>query len=254
MPARVPDVVIGGAPRSGTTFLCEVLHKHPDVYVGQPFIPEPKVLLGPLADQPEAILERYGALFAPAPPASVLVEKTSYYLENAQARTRFAQLLPSSKIIFILRDPLARAYSNWLWSTKNGLETLPFEDAIRCEGTRPSPMPPERSYAQPFDYVARGRYGSFVGAWIDALGADRVAVYQFEAAMEAPGPFVRDLQTFVGVAALPWERLETGVVNATDNRGDGPQPLIAHEIRQRLAPEMARLKDLTGLDISRWGY
>jgi hypothetical protein len=38
----VPDVVIGGAPRSGTTFLCELLAKHPSVYVAMPFIPEPK--------------------------------------------------------------------------------------------------------------------------------------------------------------------------------------------------------------------
>src|SRR5262245_65457671 len=41
----IPDFVVGGAPRSGTTFLCELLAKHPKVYVARPFIPEPKVCL-----------------------------------------------------------------------------------------------------------------------------------------------------------------------------------------------------------------
>jgi len=39
--ALIPDILIGGAPRRGTTFLCDLLSKHPDVYVPRPFIPEP---------------------------------------------------------------------------------------------------------------------------------------------------------------------------------------------------------------------
>jgi hypothetical protein len=46
----LPDIVIGGAPRSGTTFLCELLAKHPQIHVAQPFIPEPKICMVEPAD------------------------------------------------------------------------------------------------------------------------------------------------------------------------------------------------------------
>ena len=140
--SNLPDVVIGGAPRAGTTYLCELLSKHPQIFVAQPFIPEPKVLMTPHEMGDVGILGRYDDWFATAPDESIRVEKTSYYLENAEARERFARLLPNTRIIFILRDPVRRAYSNWLWSTRNGLETLPFADAIAIENDRPSPLPP----------------------------------------------------------------------------------------------------------------
>ena len=59
----LPDIVIGGAPRSGTTFLCELLAKHPDVFIARPVIPEPKVLILPHPDD-VAVTERGMRLFS----------------------------------------------------------------------------------------------------------------------------------------------------------------------------------------------
>src|SRR5438309_12092486 len=88
-----PDVVIGGAPRSGTTFLCELVGKHPSVFIARPFIPEPKVCMTPHPDGDPGLLQRYADIFADAPLQSVRIEKTSYYLENAQARERLIRIL-----------------------------------------------------------------------------------------------------------------------------------------------------------------
>jgi hypothetical protein len=252
--SNLPDVVIGGAPRAGTTYLCELLSKHPQIFVAQPFIPEPKVLMTPHEMGDVGILGRYDDWFATAPDESIRVEKTSYYLENAEARERFARLLPNTRIIFILRDPVRRAYSNWLWSTRNGLETLPFADAIAIENDRPSPLPPERSYARPFDYLARGNYGAHAEAWINAIGRDRIAFYLFEDAISEPQPFVANLQQFVGVKPLPWQDLTTGVINANDMRGPDLSDELIAELRSKFAPEMRRFAKLTGLSLSRWGY
>ena len=42
-----PTFIIGGAPRSGTNFLCHALDRHPAVYMAKPYMPEPKVFMGP---------------------------------------------------------------------------------------------------------------------------------------------------------------------------------------------------------------
>src|SRR6185295_1534813 len=89
--APLPDVVIGGAPRSGTTFLAELLAKHPGVYIAQPIIPEPKVCLRPHPLGDAGYADAYAKLFADAPQGSVCVEKTSNYFENAAARERLAR-------------------------------------------------------------------------------------------------------------------------------------------------------------------
>jgi hypothetical protein len=251
----VPDIVIGGAPRSGTTFLCELLAKHPQVYVAQPFIPEPKVCMTPHAAGDAGLLDRYAGFFAQAPPHSVRIEKTSYYFENADARERLARVLPQAKFVFVMRDPVARAYSNWARTSAQGLETMPFEQAIELdEQARPIPLPPERAYARPFDYLTRGQYGTFAQAWIDAVGKSRLFFYIFEQAIDAPEPFVALLQRFAGIEALPWSQLSTGRINANENDGAAIAPALADRLRRRFAPEMERLARLTGLDVSVWGY
>ena len=65
--ALVPDIIIGGGPSSGTTFLCSLLSKHPDVYVPRPFIPEPTSAMTSHPAGDPGLLERYAVLFADAP-------------------------------------------------------------------------------------------------------------------------------------------------------------------------------------------
>lgn len=251
----LPGLVIGGAPRSGTTFLCELLSRHPQAYVARPFIPEPKVLFMPPPNGDAGIIERYARLFKDAPVGRLRVEKSSHYLENAGALERFTRLLPRARAVFILRDPVARAYSNWQRSTANGLETLSFEDAIAGEGKRKDPFEPERDYVRPFDYVTRSCYGSFVRDWIDALGRERVCVLQLDDAVAAPERLAGQLLNFAGLEPLPWSSLNPGVVNAGPG-GNTPEfsPEVAALLRERLAPEMALLAQMTGLDVGRWGF
>ncbi len=250
---RLPDVIIGGAPRSGTTFLCELLAKHPDIFVARPVIPEPKICLTPHPDGDSGLLARYAALFADAPPGALLMEKTSNYFENDEARARLARILMGTKFIFILREPVARAYSNWAWSRKNKLETLSFAQALTLEGHRPNPLPPEREYARPFDYFKRGRYGTLARKWIDAIGRERIGFFIFEDAVSEPERFAAYLQEFLGVHARPWSELATGRINAAEP-GEGIEPGLAAELHERFRPEVALFSKVTGVDVSRWGY
>jgi hypothetical protein len=251
----VPDVVIGGAPRSGTVFLCELLAKHPGVYVARPFIPEPKACMTAHPAGDAGLRERYATFFEAAPAHAIRVEKTSYYFENDEARERITRLLPDARFAFILREPVARAYSNWSRSRAQGLETLSFEAAVELdERARPVPLPPDRAYARPFDYLTRGQYGTFAQAWIDAVGHSRLFFYLFEEAMAAPEAFVKKLQEFVGVEPLPWARIATGRTNAGEQDVSAMDRALAARLRRRFVPEVERLAALTGLDVTRWNY
>ena len=250
----IPDVIIGGAPRSGTTFLCELLAKHPGVFVAQPFSPEPKVLLMPYPDGDAGVWHRYENFFADAPWGSVRVEKTSHLFENDAGRERLARLLPDVRLIFILREPVARAYSNWRRSRSNGLETLSFADAIAAEGRRPNPFDPDREYVRPFDYMIRSQYARFAERWIASIGRERIAFFMFEEAIAQPDRFVLRLQDFLRVEQLPWAALATGIINANDGCTLGVDAQLRAKLREAIGGEMRRLGDLTGLDVSRWGY
>jgi hypothetical protein len=250
---REPTFLIGGAPRSGTNFLCHALDRHPDVYIAKPYIPEPKVFMGP--EQPGVVYaERYAELFAPAGDRPALGEKTSYYLENERACRLIARHLPSVRMIFVLREPVARAYSNYLWTRKNGLETQSFAAAVALEGTRPSPLAPERAYARPYDYLRRGRYDVFAERWLAALGRERVRFLLYEHLVRDPEPVLAEVQAFIRVRPVPLGAANLGRINAARETGDPLDETLERVLRARMVPVVRRFAVVTGLDVSAWGY
>jgi hypothetical protein len=157
-------------------------------------------------------------------------------------------------MLFLLREPVARAYSNYLWSRRNGLETLSFEEAVELEGRRPSPLPPEKAHARPFDYLTRGDYATFAEPYLAALGRDRVAFFLYEDIQARPDVLLRDVQRFIGVEPMPAERLDVGIVNSAREEGPPLDPATEQRLRQRMAPLVRRFASVTGLDVQCWGY
>lgn len=248
-----PSFIIGGAPRSGTTFLCHALDKHPAVYLAKPFVPEPKVFLGQIQTEQEYI-NRYAALFADAPSGATLGEKTTNYFESEQASVRIKQFLPGVKMIFIVREPVARAYSNFLWSTFNGIETLSFVEALAMQGVRTDPMPPEKSHARPFDYIERGDYARFARIYYGSLGIENVRFFLYEKLLVNPDQLLNEVQEFIGIEPLPFERLHTGVVNSARDVGPPIDRQIEAKLRLQMVDKVRDFAELTGLDLSLWNY
>ena len=140
-PVPMPDFLVIGGPKAGTTALHAALAGHPGLYLSA--IKEPKFFLSdgppPARGGPGDALtyrehvwrrEDYEALFDPAPPGTLRGESTPLYLYDRAAIRRISQAIPGAKLIVIVRDPVERAHSNWthLWSA--GLE--PVGDFVRA--------------------------------------------------------------------------------------------------------------------------
>ena len=248
----VPTFIIGGAPRSGTTLLCHLLDQHPDVFIMKPYVPEPKVFVTPTTRGAEEYLQRYAEGLVEAGEARAIGEKTSYYLENEDVPQRIADTLGSVRFLFIVREPVRRAYSNYLWSRKNGLERLSFAEAVRLEGTRPNPLGAAREYARPFDYLRRGHYAIFAKRYYEHFGRDAVRFTLYEDLERRPTDIMKEIQEFIGVHPTDMNAQALGRINAARDTGAPLDAGIELELREKMRLEVTRFSSLTGLDVSAW--
>ena len=157
-------VLVIGAQRCGTTYLVAMLDEHPEIAMARPSRPEPKAFMsGELAGRG---LDWYRATyFAHATTESLLGEKSTSYLEDARAAERAASVLGSAHIVVQLRDPLARAVSNWRFSAKHGLEDRPLARALEETLVAPRDWDPNVSSVSPFAYLERGRFIDYLQPW-----------------------------------------------------------------------------------------
>ena len=242
---RLPEFIIGGAPRAGTTWLYELLDRHPDVHMAKPLKPEPKFFLRD--DEYAKGLEYYSTKwFGGVDSSTVAGEKSTDYLESAQAAERIARDLPHVKLIFLLREPVSRAYSNYLWSRMNGLETEDFSTALRLEAQRERELPERLRFTRPFSYFARGLYADLLEPYFNRFMDHQLLVLRFEDIVETPDAVAEAVQQFVGVARRPQDADGLGVVNASERDVNGLADHVRSELAARYVDPNRRLAALLG--------
>lgn len=161
-------LLVIGAQRCGTTRLYHLLDAHPEIAMARPARPEPKVFLSDeLASRG---LDWYRATyFADAPSARLLGEKSTSYLEDAAAPVRAASVLGTAEIVVQLRDPVARAVSNWRFSVAHGVEDRPLVQALEENLLGPREWDPAQTSVSPFAYLERGCYLTDLAPWLDCF-------------------------------------------------------------------------------------
>lgn len=150
-------VVVIGAQRCGTTYLYHLLDSHPQIAMAHPVRPEPKIFLtDDVTGDPEGYDER---MFVGRPPTSVRGEKGTSYIEHPAALDRIAATFPDAHIVVMVREPIARALSNYRFTADHGLEDRTADEALIAdlEGRTPA-HDPTRSSVSPYAYVRRGLY------------------------------------------------------------------------------------------------
>lgn len=248
---RLPDFIIGGSPRSGTTWAHQLLKRHPDVFMAEPEEPEPKFF------HVDALyakgLDYYAdTWFNGAAGRRAVGEKTSYYLENSLAGRRIYQDLPGVKLIFLLRDPVARAYSNYLRSKAFGFETETFERALALEDERERTLPERLRFIRPHAYASRGMYADLLTPYFDLFGRQSVLCLRHEDVAVAPGALAAEIHRFIGVDERPQDGETLGRVNETRAgvEEERPPAAVFEALRRRFAEPNRRLADLLGRDFN----
>ncbi len=216
-----------GAQRSGTTYLHTLLEAHPEIVMARPTRPEPKVFLSDeVVDKGvEWYLSTY---FSHARDETVHGEKSTSYLEVAEAARRARRVLGEADIVVLLRDPVERAVSNWRFSTDHGYEQRPLEQALTENLASSRPWDPSATSVSPFGYLERGRFADCLGPWRDAFPG-RVHVHFLADLLSDPSA-VSDLYAAVGADPGFRAPAPTGRVN----RSDTPRPDLSPDLENRL--------------------
>jgi hypothetical protein len=118
----LPDFIIGGAPKSGTTALFNYVDQHPEVHTSTP--KEPNFF----ANYHETrswgrsyTLDEYKRLFVPEDPGQVAGEGSTCYLNHAEhVSPLMAEIVPDVQLLFLLRNPIDRAYSDYWYHLSRG--------------------------------------------------------------------------------------------------------------------------------------
>jgi hypothetical protein len=204
----LPDALIIGAPKAGTSALHAALAQHPQIYAAP--VKEPKYYMcwnappptyrgpGDAHSNQEWIWRRdeYQALFQEAPEDAVRLESTPFYLYTPGARRRIAEELPDAKLIMIVRDPIDRAYSNWMHLWVDGLEPVSdFVEAWYAEDTRVA-----AGWAPFWHYRRLGAYGEQLADLLGRIDRERLLVLRYWQLVSHPHKTLNRVARFLDIA------------------------------------------------------
>ncbi|HVT68703.1 MAG TPA: sulfotransferase [Trebonia sp.] len=203
----LPDFLVAGVPKAGTTALHAALSAHPGLYLSP--IKEPKFFLTdgppPTRGGPGDALtyrehvwqrDRYEALFDAAPAGTLRGEATPLYLYDDGAMRRIRALVPGARLIVVVRDPVERAHSNWthLWSA--GLE--PVGDFVRACAEEERRI--AAGWASFWHYTGLGRYGEQLARAFTLFPREQVLVLRYRRLIDEPAATLDRICGFLGVA------------------------------------------------------
>jgi len=176
---NLPDFIICGAQKGGTTALLKYLKQHPQIYMPR----QEMHFFSWYYDRGE---RWYAKHFRYNLSLCIYGEKSpSYmYLDAGLVAKRMHETMPSVKLIFMLRDPVKRAYSEYWMLVLNGEEKLPFNEAVWREDR---------------DYLKRGFYAQQIREYLKYFGKENIMILISEDFRKNRERRMKEVFDFLGV-------------------------------------------------------
>jgi len=191
----MPNFLIIGAMKSGTTALYYYLEQHPEIYMSP--VKEPNFFSSQEQENAADTVTNIGPyqnLFRGASGKKAIGEASHSYLYEPGAAAEIRRYIPGAKLIAILRNPVDRAYSHFLHMVRTGAEPLDdFAQALQEEAVG---IHKERTFQ---DYIGRGLYYDQLERYFGTFPREQIRVYLYEDLSAAPIATVQDAFRFLGV-------------------------------------------------------
>jgi len=252
---RLPDFIIPGAQKAGTTSLFGWLQGHPQC---EPSLKKEVHFFDRHFDRGTAWYRTNFPLCRSVgqdDATKLRFESSPYYMFDPRVPERVREVLPNAKVIFLLRDPVTRAYSHFQHSTLRRREKLSFEEAIAAEPTRlageeeklmADPTYQSSAY-QHFSYLARGIYADQLHRWLEHFPLEQLLVIESEQMFRDPSAVFQRVLDFLAID--PWEPAGFGNLNTGRYRSKMPES-IQRQLAAYFAPHNERLYELLGTRFS----
>lgn len=201
----LPNFLIIGAAKAGTTAMWHYLRQHPEIFMSRQKEPrffalygKPVNFKGP-GDQTRfkfvKELQEYQQLFAGVQNEKAIGEASPWYFYVESAAPAIKKMLPDVKLVVLLRDPVERAFSNYLHAVNEGLEPEPtFREAMEAEEIRI-----RENWSPRFHYKSKGFYFNQLQHYLKFFDRDQLKVYLYEDLTNDPDAMFCDLFKFLGV-------------------------------------------------------
>ena len=229
----LPNFLIIGAARSGTSALAEFLRQHPEIFFCEPKEPhffsfENQVVNfkgtgDDIMMNQRAItsLDKFTRLFEKAQAKAIGEGSVSSLYYHDRSIPSIQRHVPDARMILLLRNPIDRAYSSYLYMRARGHEKHEsFLAALDDEASRI-----RENWHHIWHYTQMGFYSKQIQAFIDAFGRDKIKIYLHEDLKKSPEAMFRDLFGFLGV--------DTSFSPKTDieiNRSGEPKSKLLHSL------------------------
>jgi hypothetical protein len=187
----MPNFLIIGAMKSGTTALYYYLEQHPEIYMSP--VKEPNFFS---SQEPANVthIGTYRHLFRGASGEKAIGEASHSYLYEPGAAAEIRRYIPEARLIAILRNPIERAYSHFLHMVRSGTE--PLNDFAQALQEEVAGIHKERTGQ---DYIGRGLYYDQLERYFGTFPREQIRVYLYEDLSDAPIRTVQDAFRFLEV-------------------------------------------------------
>ncbi len=208
---RLPDFLIIGTAKAGTTSLFYYLLQHPRIFM--PSIKETFFFshagmnlydFKSYGDFQKSVaasptdVSKYASLFENIPAATLCGEAGTMYLASESAPRRIQEYIPQAKLIAILRNPVERAYSNYQFLRRDGHEPIDsFEKALDAEAQRI-----KENWFPTYYYSELGFYARQLKRYYAIFPSNQIRIFLYED-LQTPDKMVSDIFNFLGLPGLP---------------------------------------------------